>query len=331
MELTVTLREWESSDAEQLLLLRSQDPELEHQIQAASTIEEASNNIAQSYRVSTEGMVWCLDVDGRACALVGITYSGTGQEATYDRGWVYYWAAHPIRGQGIMQAAVHSICDFAQGHAPQNLMRKIGKNSLNLTQLKQHTRPQLRRLELGYRLNNTASRALALSVGFVEEGIEREKFSYRGVLYDAAIASRLRTDIGRSTPKTPTTFLHHLELWTRSFSTAYPSWQWLAHQLGLQELQRWEKGISWQAQDGSYLVLEESPDTQGEHNRLNPGMNHVAFNCSREVMEKIRGQLEQSGWQELFATKYPHAAGKEHFALYINNAEGFEVELVAKQ
>lgn len=54
--------------------------------------------------------------------------------------------------------------------------------------------PRLRRLELGYRLNNLASGAVARSAGFVVEGVEREKFCYDGVLYDVACAARLISD-----------------------------------------------------------------------------------------------------------------------------------------
>ena len=36
------------------------------------------------------------------------------------------------------------------------------------------------------------------------------------------------------------------------------------------------------------------------------------------------------GWRELFAEKYPHAGGDEHTALYLENSEGFEVEVVVE-
>ncbi|MEK6462886.1 hypothetical protein WG925_03950 [Pseudonocardia carboxydivorans] len=35
------------------------------------------------------------------------------------------------------------------------------------------------------------------------------------------------------------------------------------------------------------------------------------------------------GWSELFAGTHPHAGGPDHTALSAENAEGFEVELVA--
>ena len=35
------------------------------------------------------------------------------------------------------------------------------------------------------------------------------------------------------------------------------------------------------------------------------------------------------GWTPLFADRYPWAGGPEHYAAYLENTDGFEVELVA--
>lgn len=37
----------------------------------------------------------------------------------------------------------------------------------------------------------------------------------------------------------------------------------------------------------------------------------------------------EHGWNELFAESYPHAGGPQHVALFLENHEGFEVEIVA--
>ena len=77
---------------------------------------------------------------------------------------------------------------------PENLQNK--PRSATISQLL-HPQgpPRVRRLELGYRTNNPASAAVARHAGFVVEGVEREKFCYDGVLYDAAIAARLHRDV----------------------------------------------------------------------------------------------------------------------------------------
>ncbi|MGO8726360.1 MAG: hypothetical protein ACLQK8_06515 [Streptosporangiaceae bacterium] len=35
------------------------------------------------------------------------------------------------------------------------------------------------------------------------------------------------------------------------------------------------------------------------------------------------------GWQLLFADRHPHAGGSQHYAAYLEDSDGFEVELVA--
>lgn len=196
--------------------------------------------------------------------------------------------------------------------------------------------PYLRRLELGYRANNPASGAVAAAAGFQIEGIEREKFLYAGQTYDAVTAARLRKD-GRA-PASPLDNqgnlrpgFHHVELWTDSLVTALPSWAWLTQQLGWVTYQEWLGGISWQAPDGSYLVLEESPETTGPHNRTHAGLNHLALTVpSAAFLDKLRHEATSHGWSELFTDRYPHAGGPAHYALYLENSQGFEVELVAQ-
>lgn len=57
----------------------------------------------------------------------------------------------------------------------------------------------LHRLELGHRVNNPASRGVALAAGFVQEGVEREKFLIDGQRIDVVTYGRLASD---PTPRT---------------------------------------------------------------------------------------------------------------------------------
>jgi hypothetical protein len=62
---------------------------------------------------------------------------------------------------------------------------------------------------------------------------------------------------------------------------------------------------------------------------MRPGINHLAFTCeSRELLDRMRAESSAHGWHELFADRYPHAGGEDHTALYLENSEGFEVEVV---
>lgn len=124
--------------------------------------------------------------------------------------------------------------------------------------------------------------------------------------------------------------LHHLDLWVSDAAAAAGEWGWLLGELG------WEidiEGVSWVHGDGTYLFVERSADQLDEpHDRLRPGLNHLALTCpDRETLDRMRAESTAHGWHELFADRYPHAGGDQHTALYLENGEGFEVELVVAQ
>ena len=130
----------------------------------------------------------------------------------------------------------------------------------------------------------------------------------------------------------PSSGLHHLELWTADLTAAEPSWHWLMTTLGwrAERVEGWELGRIWRHRDGSYLVLEQSPDVLGERaERRAPGMNHLALRVrDRELLEEIRRDAPSHGWREMFAERYPHAGGEDHTAWYGEDPHGIEVELV---
>ena len=49
----------------------------------------------------------------------------------------------------------------------------------------------------------------------------------------------------------------------------------------------------------------------------------------RADVDAIAAEGLSRGWTELFPDKYPHAGGPAHFAAYLVNADGYEVELIA--
>jgi catechol 2,3-dioxygenase-like lactoylglutathione lyase family enzyme len=131
---------------------------------------------------------------------------------------------------------------------------------------------------------------------------------------------------------TPTSMgaLHHIELWVPSFPGAEDEWSWLLSQLGYETYQEWPNGRSWRL-GPTYIVLEESPDLSSRvHERTSPGLNHLAFHAGTEAqVDAIARESRANGWTTLFQDKYPHAGGPGHYAAYIANSHGFEVELVA--
>ncbi len=124
--------------------------------------------------------------------------------------------------------------------------------------------------------------------------------------------------------------LHHLELWVEDLGAADRSWGWLLRSLGYAEESRWERGVSY-ALGAAYVVLEAGPDVvQGGHDRRRPGLNHVAFHAGAPAeVEALVAAAPAHGWSLMFADRHPHAGGPQHYAAYLEDEAGFEVELVA--
>ena len=108
------------------------------------------------------------------------------------------------------------------------------------------------------------------------------------------------------------------------------SWGWLLESLGWSAYQEWPVGRSWRLAD-TYLVVEQSPDlSAGAHERTRPGLNHLAFHVAgRDRVDALVAEAAGYGWRPLFAERYPYAGGDGHYAAYLENGDGFEVELVA--
>ncbi len=125
--------------------------------------------------------------------------------------------------------------------------------------------------------------------------------------------------------------LHHVELWVPDLERAVAEWGWLLGELGYGAFQGWDAGRSWRLGD-TYIVVEQSTAMLDDgHNRLRPGLNHLAFHAgSPAVLDVLMTRALTHGWTPLFAEKYPHAGGQRSYAGYLANSDGFEVELVAQ-
>ncbi|MEV6016949.1 MULTISPECIES: VOC family protein [unclassified Streptomyces] len=125
--------------------------------------------------------------------------------------------------------------------------------------------------------------------------------------------------------------LHHVELWVPDLERAVRSWGWLLERLGYAPYQDWPDGRSWRLGE-TYLVFEQSPAlTAGRHDRLRPGLNHLAFHvASGAELDVLVAEAPAHGWTLLFPDRHPHAGGPGHRAAYLENGDGFEAELVAR-
>lgn len=125
--------------------------------------------------------------------------------------------------------------------------------------------------------------------------------------------------------------LHHVELWVPDLERAVTSWGWLLERLGCEPYQDWPAGRSWRMGE-TYVVLERSPAlTDDRHDRMRPGLNHLAFHVrGRAELDALVREAPGHGWTLLFPERHPYAGGPEHYAAYLENTDGFEVELVAR-
>lgn len=126
--------------------------------------------------------------------------------------------------------------------------------------------------------------------------------------------------------------LHHVELWVPDLARASESWGWLLSRLGYQPFQEWSAGRSWRL-DATYVVLEESPAMASDsHDRLRPGLNHLAFHASsRAHVDQLAVAATEHGWRLMFPDRHPFAGGDQHYAAYLEDRDGYEVELVAPE
>ena len=117
-------------------------------------------------------------------------------------------------------------------------------------------------------------------------------------------------------------------------ATDVASWGWLLTRLGAEPHQTWEHGRSWRwspEEGGVYVVVEQSPALVGtRHERRSPGMNHLAFRAGSPAdLDALVAEAPRHGWRLMFADRHPFAGGPAHRAAFLEDADGYEVELVA--
>ncbi len=138
--------------------------------------------------------------------------------------------------------------------------------------------------------------------------------------------------------------LDHVELWVPDLAGAAAGWDWLLTELGWEPFQHWASGRSWrwsspesapasarQRLGETYLVIEESPALSARvHDRHAPGLNHLSFHAGpASAVDRLVELAPGHGWSLLFPDRHPYAGGPDHYAAYLEDRFGYEVELVA--
>jgi len=126
--------------------------------------------------------------------------------------------------------------------------------------------------------------------------------------------------------------VHHAEYWVPDLLRAAATWGWLLEKLGYQPFQDWANGRSWRLGE-TYLVFEQSPAmTPTEHDRLRPGLNHLALHAgTRTALDSLVASAPAHGWTLLYPDTHPYAGGDGHYAAYLSDTDGYQVELVAAE
>jgi catechol 2,3-dioxygenase-like lactoylglutathione lyase family enzyme len=124
--------------------------------------------------------------------------------------------------------------------------------------------------------------------------------------------------------------LHHLTLWVPDLRRSERPWRWLLGELGYGFDRSLERVLVFRHPSGFAVALEQSPDMVPGmlYSRLRPGVNHIAFALeSATALDDIVAKASDHGWSLLPADRHLIAGGAR--VAYMEDADGFEVELVA--
>jgi catechol 2,3-dioxygenase-like lactoylglutathione lyase family enzyme len=125
--------------------------------------------------------------------------------------------------------------------------------------------------------------------------------------------------------------LHHVEIYVKDLSKSVEFWGWLLGELGYQEYQKWEQGISY-ILNGTYIVLVQTEERFLDipYHRCRPGLNHLAFHGeNREFVDYITAELRSKGIKILYEDRHPFAGGPDYYAVYFEDPDRMKVEITA--
>jgi len=124
--------------------------------------------------------------------------------------------------------------------------------------------------------------------------------------------------------------LHHLTLWVPDLGRAEESWSWLLGQLGYARDDAVDTVALFRHPAGFSVALEQSPDMVPGmlYSRFRPGLNHLAFRVDGELtLADLLAEATAHGWSTMPTDgAHPIAGGAD--VVYLEDRDGFEVELV---
>ncbi|MFJ6483706.1 MULTISPECIES: GNAT family N-acetyltransferase [unclassified Streptomyces] len=165
----LVLRRWAARDAAPVTAAFADPLMREQTSRPIASPEDAQRWIAERTAEWEAASAYAFSVVDGADTVLGHVSVGAVNRR-HSVGWVSYWTTAAARGRGVASQACRALARWAFDEA------------------------ELFRLELGHRVNNPGSCAVARAAGFAVEGRERQKLAYDGVRYDVELHARLATD-----------------------------------------------------------------------------------------------------------------------------------------
>ncbi|MEW1804093.1 GNAT family N-acetyltransferase [Streptomyces virginiae] len=165
------LRRWTPADAGAVLAAFAEPVMSRQSAEPVVTLPAARRWLASRTEQWDAGAGFAFAVVDGADVVLGHVAVGA-VDRRHGTGWVSYWTTAAARGRGVASGGCRAVAAWAFEDAG------------------------LFRLELGHRVDNPASCAVARAAGFAVEGVQRRKLEYDGVRYDVELHARLATDSG---------------------------------------------------------------------------------------------------------------------------------------
>ena len=127
--------------------------------------------------------------------------------------------------------------------------------------------------------------------------------------------------------------LHHLTLWVPDRARAEESWSWLLGCLGYERDRAVDTVALFRHPGGFSVALEQSSDMVPGmlYSRFRPGLNHLAFSVDGDLgIADLVAQAPAHGWTPM-DTDGAHAISGGAEVVYLEDRDGFEVELVGSR
>ncbi|MGE0632336.1 MAG: VOC family protein [Pseudobdellovibrionaceae bacterium] len=99
--------------------------------------------------------------------------------------------------------------------------------------------------------------------------------------------------------------LHHIEYYVRDLDQAKIFWGWLLPLSGYEEYQKWDGGISWRHETGTYICFVQLSEASKliQNDRQGNGLNHIAFMGKDRVHLKLLVEELQRRQIKIFASR----------------------------